>query len=83
MSGLERLRWRCRRGARELDLLLEGYLNTAYAEADDAEKARFAELLNWEDDALLETLLGGKKPETPGFDTLIEKIRGNSAIRNT
>jgi len=76
MSELDRLRWHCRRGAVELDLLLERYLDSAYAEADDEEKARFADLLNWEDDALLDTLMVGKIPEKPGFDSLIEKLRG-------
>lgn len=82
MSELDKLRWRCRRGALELDLLLEHYLDTGYLQADGEEKARFADLLNWEDGALLEILMGGKKPEKPGFEMLIEKLRGISAADN-
>ncbi|MGR8979735.1 MAG: FAD assembly factor SdhE [Gammaproteobacteria bacterium] len=76
MSELDRLRWQCRRGALELDLLLERYLDTAYEQADDDEKARFADLLYWEDDALLNVLVGGKMTGKPGFDSLIDKLRG-------
>lgn len=56
MNELAKLRWQCRRGMKELDLLLENYLATDYLLADDTEKARFAELLMLEDDELLTAL---------------------------
>jgi succinate dehydrogenase flavin-adding protein (antitoxin of CptAB toxin-antitoxin module) len=42
---------------KELDLLLENYLATQYLSADAAEKARFVELLQLEDDELLAALI--------------------------
>ena len=75
MNSLDRLRWQCRRGCLELDLILQGYLEAEYTGAHDEEKKRFLELLQWEDGELLEVLLGGKKPNTMGFDDLIGKIR--------
>ncbi|MEY3788736.1 MAG: hypothetical protein RLZ75_2944 [Pseudomonadota bacterium] len=59
MSELAKLKWQCRRGMKELDLLLENYLATDYPLADTAEKTRFAELLQLEDDELLIALMNG------------------------
>lgn len=53
MSEWAKLQWQCRRGSLELDLLLKRYLETAYWQADDAEKARFMEMLKLDDEALL------------------------------
>lgn len=65
MNELAKLKWQCRRGMKELDLLLENYLATDYLTADTAEKTRFAELLRLEDDALLLVLLNGDWRVTP------------------
>jgi len=65
VNELAKLKWQCRRGMKELDLLLENYLATDYLTADTAEKTRFAELLRLEDDALLLVLLNGDWRVTP------------------
>jgi antitoxin CptB len=59
VNELAKVKWQCRRGMKELDLLLENYLATDYLTADTAEKIRFAELLRLEDDELLVVLLNG------------------------
>lgn len=61
MNELAKLKWQCRRGMKELDLLLENYLATDYLIADAAEKARFVELLQLEDDELLAVLINRNK----------------------
>jgi antitoxin CptB len=58
MNQLAQLRWQCRRGTKELDLLLQGHLETGYLTASDEEKALFVELLKLEDDELLGVLMG-------------------------
>jgi antitoxin CptB len=75
MNQLARLRWQCRRGTKELDLLLQRYLETGYLLADDEEKALFVELLELEDDELLEVLMGELAVETRELKVLVEKIR--------
>jgi antitoxin CptB len=75
MQSLERLRWQCRRGALELDFILEAYLDRHYRQADTDEKKHFIDLLEWEDDELLAVLLGDKTPDARGFDVLINKIK--------
>lgn len=53
MSELAKLRWQCRRGSKELDLLLNNYLETRYPVADEEEKMRFIEMLKLDDSELL------------------------------
>ena len=59
MNELAKLRWRCRRGMKELDVLLEQYLETDYPHADIAEQQRFKELLQLENDELLRAWISG------------------------
>ena len=75
MNQLARLRWQCRRGTKELDLLLQRYLETGYMVADDEEKALFVELLELEDDELLSVLMGELNMETREMKLLVEKIK--------
>ncbi|MFZ2171304.1 MAG: succinate dehydrogenase assembly factor 2 [Methylococcaceae bacterium] len=81
MNQLARLRWQCRRGTKELDLLLQRYLETDYLAADDEEKALFAELLELEDDDLLAVLMGESKAEAEVMKTLVENIRAFATAR--
>lgn len=72
---LRRLRWRCRRGMRELDRLLEDRLD-AIAIAGDAESlARFERLLDCEDDQLWRWCLGHQLPDDPALGREIDAIR--------
>lgn len=60
-----RLRWRCRRGMRELDVVLQGYLENCYSQAPAAEQRAFEALLELQDPQLLAYLLGGDAPHDP------------------
>jgi len=79
MNQLARLRWQCRRGTKELDLLLQRYLETDYLAADDEEKALFAELLELEDDELFGVLMGDSEVEAGELKLLVEKMRAFAA----
>jgi antitoxin CptB len=57
-DDLSRLKWQCRRGTKELDFLLNRYLETEYPVATQQEQAWFMELLKLEDDKLIEILMG-------------------------
>jgi len=74
-----RLHWQCRRGMRELDLLLQGYLDHDYDAAADAERAAFRRLLDYPDPLLLEYLLGSQSPSDREIGDVIGKIRGAAA----
>jgi antitoxin CptB len=75
MHQLARLRWQCRRGTKELDLLLQRYLDSGYLLAGDEEKALFVELLGLEDDELVAVLMGNLEVEAGEMKVLVEKIR--------
>jgi antitoxin CptB len=78
-AGVERRRaqlaWRCRRGTRELDLLLLGWLERQYDGADEPQRERFAALLELPDPQLAAYLLGAERPSQAALSELIEAIR--------
>ena len=72
---LQKLRWRSRRGMRELDQLMERYLAQRWLDADDAERAVFDRLLACEDDRLWRWFLGYETAEDADLHALVERIR--------
>jgi len=74
MDELARLRWQCRRGTKELDFLLNRYLETGYLLADQGERALFVELLGMEDDRLIGVLME-ELEVAGGMGVLIGKVR--------
>jgi antitoxin CptB len=69
------LRWRCRRGMRELDQLLSWYLATRYEKVDDDAKAAFSTLLDQQDPELWNWLSGRAVPPQAGWRNIIDEIR--------
>jgi antitoxin CptB len=57
MDKQTKLRWQCRRGSRELDMLLTHYLETKYQVANEEEKARFSEILKLDDPELMKNVM--------------------------
>jgi antitoxin CptB len=80
MHQLARLRWQCRRGTKELDLLLQRYLDSRYLVADDEEKALFVELLKLEDDELVAVLMGELAVDSVKMKLLLDKIKAFSEV---
>jgi antitoxin CptB len=71
---IRRLRWRCRRGMRELDLLLTRYVDQCWPHADDSERGIFLRLLDCEDDTLWRWCMGLATPEEKDLDELVGRI---------
>jgi len=69
---LARLRWACRRGMLELDLIFTPYVESAYQQASPAEQLLFCELLECNDQELFDWLLGKTPPRDPKFQPMIE-----------
>ena len=74
-AELKRLRWRCRRGMRELDQLMLRYLDQAWAQDSDAQRGVFLKLLDGEDDKLWRWFMGYDTPEDAQIAALVERIR--------
>ncbi|MDX5333670.1 MAG: succinate dehydrogenase assembly factor 2 [Gammaproteobacteria bacterium] len=75
MDELGRLRWQCRRGMLELDLLLRRFVDTGYTDLGGEERNAFARLLDYPDDTLLELLMGRMTSTEGEITRVIEKIR--------
>jgi antitoxin CptB len=69
-----RLRWRCRRGMRELDQLLLRYLDVRWPQAPESERAVFLRLLECEDDKLWQWFMGRERPERTDLHDLVAAI---------
>jgi antitoxin CptB len=70
-----RLRWRCRRGMKELDVLLERFAQRVRLEASAEECRVFAELLELPDPLLAGYLLGGATPAEPHLAHALGRMR--------
>jgi antitoxin CptB len=75
MGSDGRLRWRCRRGLLELDLILQGFLERRFARLSAEEKALFAELLDRPDPELLDWALGRSEPPDPRYRDVVRLMR--------
>ncbi|HEY0801412.1 MAG TPA: succinate dehydrogenase assembly factor 2 [Steroidobacteraceae bacterium] len=72
------MRWRCRRGMKELDILLTRYMDERYPAASAEERAAFQGLLESQDPVIYAYCLGQKRPPEH-LAALIERITANSS----
>ncbi len=75
MSEIPKLRWRCRRGMKELDLVLTRYLDYCYPTAPEAERAAFRQVLEMQDPEILAYLTGRATAPGEALAHVVEKIR--------
>lgn len=74
-TSLNRLRWQCRRGMRELDELLLAFLDARGEALDEGQRALVARLLEFPDPLLLDWLMGEARPMDPALAEAIDLIR--------
>jgi antitoxin CptB len=75
MSEIPKLRWRCRRGMKELDLVLTRYLECCYPTAPEAEREAFRQVLEMQDPEILAYLTGRAADPGGALGHVVEKIR--------
>lgn len=73
-ENIAKLKWRCRRGMKELDVLLSKYLEDQYSNASEDEQNTFHVLLEQEDPHLYAWFLGRSQSDDAKLQGLIEKI---------
>jgi antitoxin CptB len=76
-AELGKLRWRCRRGMKELDILLTRYVDERYGAAPEEEQQAFQRLLETQDPVIYAYCLGQEPPPTH-LAALIERITVHS-----
>jgi len=74
MAKFDRIRWRCRRGLLELDLILKRFLERRFDGLNERERWLFDELLDVPDNDLLDMALGRLEPE-PRHQAVMEMLR--------
>jgi len=74
------LLWRCRRGMKELDVLLGRYAAAALPHAEPAERRLLAQLLDRPDPELAGYFLGGEVPPEPEIAALVTRITTSGII---
>ena len=70
-----RVLWRCRRGMKELDVMLERFARAGFAQASPEDRALFEQLLALPDPLLARYLLGGETPPEARLAHLVDRIR--------
>ena len=72
---LNRLRWRCRRGMLENDLILERFLDARGEAISDGEIAALDRLLELSDNELWDLLSGRQESEDAAVKPLLETLK--------
>ncbi|MDO9012769.1 MAG: succinate dehydrogenase assembly factor 2 [Gallionella sp.] len=74
---LQRVRWRCRRGLLELDIILGRFVETHYARLSESERQTFEQFLDMADNPLWDMISGRKEAVSDAQAVLLEKIRAS------
>lgn len=78
-GSLKRLRWRCRRGTRELDALLGGWLDE-HGHDDAQALVAFDALLDQPDPLIWDWLMGHARLERADWAIIIAQIRAKANL---
>ncbi len=80
MLNHQQLVWRCRRGVRELDVLLGRFLESSYNELDVEGKEAFERLLEVQDPVIMDWLFGKYDSEDKGVAKIITQLQQLSGL---
>lgn len=75
-----RLRWRCRRGMLELDIMLNGFVDEGYVQLSKEQKQIFDQVLDYPDQLLFDLFLGHMESSDNSVSQLITSIRQSASV---
>jgi antitoxin CptB len=75
MKELDRIRWRCRRGMLELDIVLQGFVDKHYMQLDEMELKHFDTLLSLPDNDLWDMITSKKKVEDTKLQPVLQLLQ--------
>jgi len=81
--ALKRVLWRCRRGTRELDIILSSFATARYAVLSEYHRARFESLLGVQDPVLTDWLCHDAVPDQEFVDIVALVVSFKSADPET
>ena len=73
---INKLKWLCRRGMKELDVLLEGFLDQHHQELSEGGWPELESLLQNEDDRLWDWVQQPDSEQASVYRAVLEEIRG-------
>ena len=79
--SLNKLRWKSRKGIRELDILLQNYIETHYSSLDSLDKKLFEEILEIDTYDLLNAI-SGKSSYNEKYESIITQLSKLSTLEN-
>ncbi len=74
MENLQKLAWRCRRGTKELDVLMQRYLTNNYPTASSELQHAFERMLDMQDPELYDLIVGRQGSNDQYINQVIEYI---------
>lgn len=74
------IRWKARRGMKELDFMLTGWMDAHWTHANPVQRAAFAALLELQDPILWDLLSGRIEPTTDQEAELVAAIRACAGL---
>lgn len=72
--GFKRLKWQCRRGMLELDVLFEPFLEDVFLSLEEEDKQRFYKLIECEDQEIFPWFMQKEVPEDPDLARIVHVI---------
>lgn len=78
MQNIKKLRWKCRRGMKEMDILFEHYLNDHYENVDAEHQSAFETLCDTQDPVVADYLFERSKPDNAAVNDIINIMRAYS-----
>ena len=75
MKELDRIRWRCRRGMLELDIVLQGFVDKHYMQLNKAELQQFDTLLDLPDNDLWDMITLKKEIEDIKLQPVLQLLQ--------
>ncbi|MGL5390883.1 MAG: succinate dehydrogenase assembly factor 2 [Shewanella sp.] len=79
LMNIARVRWACRRGLLELDILFQPFVEQVYQGLSDVDKATFIRLLECEDPELFAWFMGHEECPDAELARMVATIRGRAA----
>lgn len=77
MNQQARIRWRCRRGMLELDIVLLRFMNSHYAQLDEYERELFEALLTYSDHDLWNMITHKMEAPDKVFQPILKLLQEN------
>jgi len=77
MNHQARMRWRCRRGMLELDIVLQRFIDNHYEQLDEHQLELFEVLLSLSDHDLWNIIIGNTKEPNNQFQPVLKLLQEN------